>query len=54
VDVARVKTIIESKSMTGNKIKPFIMNEQDVYDIDTLDDLELLRSSWDHLIKDNI
>jgi CMP-N-acetylneuraminic acid synthetase len=54
VDVARVKTIIESKSMTGNKIKPFIMNEQDVYDIDTLDDLEMLRSSWDHLIKDNI
>jgi len=54
VDITRVKTIIECKSMTGNNIKPFIMNEKDVYDIDTPDDLEHIRSCWKYLIKDKV
>jgi CMP-N-acetylneuraminic acid synthetase len=44
LDVAWSKTIMEIESMTGKKIKPLIINHSDSYDIDTLHDLEVLRS----------
>mgnify|MGYP003968689777 CR=1 FL=1 len=44
LDVAWSKTIMEKESMTGKKIKPLIMNHSDSYDIDTMYDLQVIRS----------
>ena len=38
IDIVKANTLINLKSMSGNKIYPYIMNEID--DIDNLDDLE--------------
>ena len=43
IDVTRTKTILEKKSMTGDLILPFIMNPNDVIDIDTPRDLEIAK-----------
>lgn len=43
IDVTRRSTLTEMKSMTGKKILPFIMNPDDVFDIDTPRDLEITR-----------
>ncbi len=43
IDVTRRSTLAEMNSMTGKKILPFIMNPDDVYDIDTPRDLEIAR-----------
>jgi CMP-N,N'-diacetyllegionaminic acid synthase len=44
LDVLWTKTILQKKSMTGNKIKPLIMNHDESYDIDTINDLDIIRS----------
>ena len=43
IDVTRLRTISLKKSMTGDKILPYIMNEDDVIDIDSLRDLEFAK-----------
>lgn len=43
IDVTRSNTITDLHSMTGNKILPFIMDSNDVIDIDTPLDLEFAR-----------
>jgi len=43
LDVTRPKTILEQKSMTGKNILPYIMNADDVYDIDSQADLDYAR-----------
>ncbi len=42
IDITRPKTIIEKKSMTGDKLLPYIMDPDDVIDIDSSDDLKIL------------
>ncbi len=41
IDVTRTQTILEKKSMTGDCILPYIMDSNDVIDIDSLRDLEI-------------
>ncbi len=43
IDVTRIETIREKKSMTGDKILPYIMDPATVFDIDTKRDLEVVR-----------
>jgi N-acylneuraminate cytidylyltransferase len=43
IDVTRTSTITEQHSMTGSKIYPYIMDANDVIDIDTPLDLEFAR-----------
>lgn len=43
IDVTRTSTITEQHSMTGSKIYPYIMDSNDVIDIDTPLDLEFAR-----------
>ena len=43
IDVTRASTITEQHSMTGSKIYPYIMDANDVIDIDTPLDLEFAR-----------
>lgn len=43
LDITRPATILEQKSMTGKKILPFIMDPDDVYDIDSPADLAYAR-----------
>jgi CMP-N-acetylneuraminic acid synthetase len=42
IDITRPKTILEKKSMTGDKLLPYIMDSDDVIDIDSSDDLKIL------------
>lgn len=44
IDVTRYSTIKELKSMTGTKLLPYIMDEDDVVDIDTPLDLQIVKS----------
>lgn len=41
IDVTRPKTILEKKSMTGDKMLPYIMQPEDVIDIDSPQDLQI-------------
>jgi CMP-N,N'-diacetyllegionaminic acid synthase len=50
IDVTKPSTLAITKSMTGDKILPFIMDPDDVIDVDTPDDLRIL----DTLFKDRI
>jgi CMP-N,N'-diacetyllegionaminic acid synthase len=43
IDVTRRATILEKQSMTGDRICPYELNASDVFDIDTLRDLEFAR-----------
>lgn len=43
IDVTWPKTILQHKSMTGNKILPFFMNPDEVFDVDSLRDLDVVR-----------
>ena len=43
MDQQHAKTILEQKSMTGNKILPFYMNPDEVFDVDSLRDLDVVR-----------
>lgn len=43
IDLTRPQTIFDQASMTGNKILPFILDPEDVIDIDCQRDLELAR-----------
>ena len=43
LDVTRTSTILDLNSMTGSKLLPYIMNADDVIDLDTPLDLEILR-----------
>lgn len=43
IDVTRPKTIFSGNSMTGNNMLPYIMNQEDVLDIDSLNDLEFAK-----------
>jgi N-acylneuraminate cytidylyltransferase len=43
IDVTRPATILEKKSMTGERILPFVMDTDDVLDIDSPRDLEFAR-----------
>ncbi|HLD26248.1 MAG TPA: acylneuraminate cytidylyltransferase family protein [Candidatus Andersenbacteria bacterium] len=49
IDVTRPQTIFEKQSMTGTNIAPYIMNPDDVFDIDSPRDLELVRFFMEHL-----
>lgn len=49
IDVTRPATIFDKQSMTGEKIAPYIMAEDDVFDIDTPRDLELVRFFMERL-----
>ena len=40
VDIIRVSSYIKNKSITGDKIYPYVMNEDEVDDIDSIDDWE--------------
>lgn len=44
IDVTRPKTILEQGSMTGNHILPYVMNADDVFDIDSKRDLDIARA----------
>ena len=41
IDITRRKTVIDLKSMTGKIIYPYVMNNSDIIDIDTLSDLRI-------------
>jgi N-acylneuraminate cytidylyltransferase len=43
VDVTKPSTILQQNSMTGDRILPFVMDPKDIYDIDTLKDLEITK-----------
>lgn len=43
IDVTRPETILEKKSMTGEKILPYLMNPEEVIDIDSPRDLEIAK-----------
>ncbi len=43
IDVTRPRTIFEKRSMTGDHMLPYIMNADDVIDIDSPRDLEIAR-----------
>jgi N-acylneuraminate cytidylyltransferase len=43
IDVTRPATIFDKKSMTGDRILPYVMDANDVLDIDTPRDLEFAR-----------
>ena len=43
IDVTRPETIKLKASMTGDKIMPFIMNPSDVFDLDTPQDLQMIK-----------
>lgn len=38
IDIFKTSTLLEKKSITGNKIYPYIMNENEYHDIDTEND----------------
>jgi CMP-N,N'-diacetyllegionaminic acid synthase len=44
IDVAWPRTILEKQSMTGTKILPYVMDPDDVLDIDSRRDLQIARS----------
>ena len=50
IDVTKPETIFGKKSMTGDKILPYIMNPDDVIDIDSMRDLQIAET----LFKDKI
>ena len=43
IDITKPATIFEKNSMTGNKIMPYIMDPEDVIDIDTSRDLKIAK-----------
>jgi CMP-N-acetylneuraminic acid synthetase len=43
IDVTKPSTIFNKKSMTGNKMLPYIMKREDSIDIDTPMDLEFAK-----------
>jgi len=43
IDVTRPRTLREKKSMTGDKILPYLMDVDEVFDIDSPRDLEIAR-----------
>ena len=38
IDIFRLSTLLHKKSITGNKIYPYVMNEKEIHDIDTEND----------------
>lgn len=40
IDIIRVSSYLKTKSITGDKIYPYIMNKDEVYDIDSIEDWE--------------
>jgi N-acylneuraminate cytidylyltransferase len=48
IDVTRPATILEKKSMTGERILPFVMDPDEVLDIDSPRDLEFARFLLEH------
>jgi len=43
LDVTRPATILEKGSMTGDKILPYVLPEDDIIDVDTRRDLDIAR-----------
>ena len=43
LDVTRPATILKKGSMTGSSMMPYLMDSNDVIDVDTLRDLEFTR-----------
>jgi N-acylneuraminate cytidylyltransferase len=43
LDVTRPATILEKGSMTGNRILPYVIPEDDIIDVDTRRDLDIAR-----------
>lgn len=50
IDVTKRRTLMEKRSMTGTKILPFLMSDEDTVDVDTPLDLEIVR----HVFKDKL
>lgn len=50
IDVTRPVTIHEKRSMTGDRILPFVMNAEDALDIDTKRDLAITRFLMESLV----
>jgi len=48
IDVTRSNTIFNKSSMTGNRILPYIIDSNKVYDIDSLNDLQIARLLLDN------
>jgi CMP-N,N'-diacetyllegionaminic acid synthase len=44
IDVTRPKTVLQLGSMTGEKILPFVMDPNDVIDVDSMRDLTIARA----------
>jgi CMP-N,N'-diacetyllegionaminic acid synthase len=40
IDIIRTKSFLKSDSITGNKIYPYLLDKNEIYDIDTMDDWE--------------
>lgn len=54
LDVTRGSTLIESQSMTGERILPFVIDKKHVHDVDSYTDLARLREEWSQLKRDEI
>ena len=52
IDVTKPSTIFNKKSMTGDRIHPYIMDPEEVIDIDTLRDLEIANLMFANRIND--
>lgn len=46
IDVSRYETIMNKGSMTGSMIFPYLMDEEEVVDVDSPTDLEIVRSVY--------
>jgi len=51
IDVTRPSTIFETKSMTGSRILPYVMNSAEVLDIDSPRDLVVAQFLAEHVLK---
>jgi len=47
IDIIRTSTILDLKSMTGNKIFPYVMSKNEYHDIDTIEDWENAEKNFD-------
>lgn len=52
IDVTKPETIFQKHSMTGNKILPYIMNPEDVIDIDNVNDLKIAETLFAERIEE--
>ena len=53
IDIIRTKSFLKSNSITGDKIYPYIMNENEINDIDNIQDWAKSESAFNHSNSDN-